>query len=116
MDKEFQKDFDTLDNIFNKELSQYMSQISGATVGDKEVERLQRQVPNLDMSETQFETAMSIYEQGLKNANRYFLNQYGFSDMDKASQVLLGKKSVTTKPESAQIKGASGVYNITSIK
>lgn len=70
-----------------------MSKISGATVGDKEVERLQRQVPNLDMSETQFDSAMSLYEQSLKNANRFFLNQYGFDDLEKARKVLLGNTS-----------------------
>ena len=89
-DTEFQNDFNTLDQVFGKELSQYMNKISGATVGDKEVERLKRQVPNLDMSESEFDTALSAYEDSLKNANRFFLNEYWFTDMDTARKVLLG--------------------------
>lgn len=88
-DEQLQADFNTLDQIFGKELSQYMNKISGATVGDKEVERLKRQVPNLDMSESEFETAFNAYEDSLNNANRYFINNYGFNDIDTARKVLL---------------------------
>jgi len=66
-----------------------MQKISGATVWDKEVERLKRQVPNLDMDETQFKTAMSQYEDSLVNANRFFLNNYWFDNIDSARKVLL---------------------------
>lgn len=91
IDASYQKDFDALDNLLGKELSQYMKNISGAAVSEKEAERLQRQIPNLDMSETQFEQAMEIYEQSLKNASRYLVNQYGFADDDTARKVVLGE-------------------------
>lgn len=95
-DTEFQKDFDALDNILGKELSNYMQQISGATVGDREVERLKRQVPNLDMSETQFDEAMDLYQESLNNANSFFLENYGFSDLNTAKNTILGKQTQTT--------------------
>jgi hypothetical protein len=41
------------------------------------------------MNETQFETAIAQYEESLKNANRFFVNQYGFKDMETARKVLL---------------------------
>lgn len=101
-DEGFRKDFDRLDNLLGKELSQYMKNISGATVSEKEAERLLRQIPNLDMSETEFEQAMQLYEQSLKNASRYMVNQYGFADDATARKVVLGESSA---PESAQPAG-----------
>lgn len=59
-----------------------MNQISGATVGDKEVERLKRQVPNMDMSEIEFKNAFDAYGDSLKNAQDYMLNNYGFNDIN----------------------------------
>lgn len=53
-----------------------MKNISGATVTEAEAERLKRQIPNLDMSETQFDQAMQIYDDSLKNAGRYLINHY----------------------------------------
>lgn len=99
IDKSFQDDFNTLDQIFGKELSQYMNKISGATVGDKEVERLKRQVPNMDMSESEFENAMNAYEESLKNANRFFINNYGFNDINTARKILLwaDDKNISTQ-------------------
>ena len=81
-DNDFGSDFAKLDQILGKELSQYMNQISGATVGDKEVDRLKRQVPNLDMSEIEFKNAFGAYGDSLKSAQDYMLNNYGFKDMD----------------------------------
>ena len=92
-DNQFSKDFAKLDTIFGKQLSSYMQNISGATVGDKEVERLQRQVPNMDMDETTFEESMKEYEKSLRNARDYFLEHYWFNDFDTARKVVFWKKS-----------------------
>ncbi len=100
LDEEFQKDFDKLDNLLSKELSQYMKNISGATVSEKEAERLQRQIPNLDMSETQFDEAIDAYETALKNAQRYFVNHYGFADEAAARKTILGQSG--TAPDAGQ--------------
>lgn len=97
-DKQKSKDFATLDQIFGKELSQYMNQISGATVGDKEVERLKRQVPNMDMSEIEFKNAFDAYGDSLKNAQDYMLNNYGFNDINTL------KKTVWIKPTTQMSK------------
>lgn len=103
--RKFSKDFAALDQIFGKELSQYMQAISGATVGDKEVERLQRQIPNLEMSETEFENAFDTYAKSVKNAKNSFLTNYGFKDLNAAKGKILGEKQ--TKPKEDEL----GLFN-----
>ena len=70
-----------------------MNRISGATVGDAEVRRLLKQVPNLDMNETEFDQVFQNYEDNMANTIDGFNSTYGFDSIDKAKDVLIKKKS-----------------------
>lgn len=73
---DFVKDYVAMDNALGKELSQYMNKISGATVGDKEVDRLKKQIPNMAMNEAEFQNAMNDYSITLESTQNLILKEY----------------------------------------
>lgn len=80
MSTEFTKDYTEMERILGKELSNYMSQISGATVGDKEVDRLKKQMPGLDMNEEQFKQSLEDYSNTLQSTEDFIYQNNGFQD------------------------------------
>ncbi len=81
-----------LNTILQKTLSQYMMKISGATVPDAEVARLQQQVPNLSQGETQFLASVELYNTAMNSAIDNVQTKFGFSSPEKVKEVVYGKK------------------------
>jgi hypothetical protein len=66
--------------------------ISGATVPDAEVARLQQQVPNLSQGETQFLASVELYNTAMNSAIDNVQTKFGFSSPEKVKEVVYGKK------------------------
>jgi len=75
------KDFAELENLVGKSLSDYIKDISGATVSPSEAERLERNIPSMSSNEAQFETALSSFKNDYNNLISSKLKQYGFNDV-----------------------------------
>ena len=88
-------DYNNLNAILQKELSTYMNRISGATVSESEVNRLQDQIPNLSMNDKQFKDAMEQYNQSMKNGINYAQTQYWFDGINNMRTKLIGGGSST---------------------
>lgn len=76
-----------MEKILGTELSRYMNQISGATVGDREVDRLKQQIPNLGMNEEQFNNAINDYSNTLQSTEDFLYKNNGFKDRNTFYQV-----------------------------
>jgi len=82
-------DVAALETILGKTLSAYMMKISGATVPDKEVERLSKQIPNFRLWYKQFMEAVNLYDASIQNWVSFSMSEYWFADRNMMSMVLL---------------------------
>jgi hypothetical protein len=67
--------------------------ISGATVPDAEVARLQQQVPNLSQGEKQFLATVELYNTAMNSALDNVQTKFGFSSPEKVKEAVYGKSN-----------------------
>lgn len=87
------EDYNNMKQILQKQINMLLKERSGAAVSDQEFRRLMEEVPNLNMTGTQFDTALENFENSLKSTLNNKARSFGFDDSEKMTNRIQNKSS-----------------------